>query len=59
MTNVTETIVTNEMTNDQIVNLMIAAGAPVVVGGTYLTDWVEEGDAVGMTIAELVAEWIE
>ena len=60
MTNqMTETTVTAEMTTEQIVALMIENGAPEIVGETCITDWVEEGDAIGMTIAELVAEWTE
>ena len=55
----TSQTVTAEMTNEQIVALMIEAGAPQIVGETYITDWVEEGECVGMTIAELVEEWIE
>ena len=56
MTNQT---VTAEMTTEQIVALMIEAGAPQIVGETYITDWVAEGAPEGMTIAELVAEWSE
>jgi hypothetical protein len=51
--------VTAEMTADQIVTLMIENGAPQIVGETYITDWIDEGDAVNMTIAELVQEWTE
>jgi hypothetical protein len=52
-----DTKVTAEMSNEQIVAAMIANGAERVMGSTYITDWVEEGDSVGMTIKELVAEW--
>jgi transcriptional regulator with XRE-family HTH domain len=51
--------ITAEMTKNEVVELMLAAGAPAVVGETYITDWVEEGDPVGMTVESLVAEWIE
>jgi hypothetical protein len=53
------TTVTAKMTTEQIVALMIEAGAPTIVGQTYITDLVAEGDPVEMSISELVAEWIE
>ena len=52
-----QTKVTAEMTNEQIVAAMIANGAKAVEGDTYITDWVEEGEPVGMKISELVEEW--
>lgn len=55
-----DTKVTAEMTNAEIVAAMVENGAPQIVGQTYITDWVEEGDTVvGVTIAELIAEWTE
>ena len=52
-----ETIVTAEMTVMEILNAMIRNGATTTVGETYLIDWLEECDPVGVTIGDLVAEW--
>jgi hypothetical protein len=60
MTTVTrETTVTAEMTTEQIVGFMLANGSPMIQGETYVSDWVEEGDPVGMTLGQLMAEWVE
>ena len=60
MTTVTrETTVTAEMTTEQIVKFMLANGSPMIQGETYVSDWIEDGDPVGMTLGQLMAEWIE
>ena len=60
MTTITRnTTVTTEITNEEIVQFMLGNGSPSIIGGTYLTDWIEEGDCDGATLGEIMAEWIE
>jgi hypothetical protein len=54
-----DTVVTEDISTENIVAFMLDNGSPAKVGETYITDWIEEGDPVGMTLGQLMAEWIE
>jgi hypothetical protein len=52
------TVVTEDIPTEDIVDFMLDNGSPAYLGEMYIAEWIEEVDPVGMTLGQLIAKWI-